>query len=365
MASNTLGNFFTVTSFGESHGSYVGCVIDGVPSNIKIDIKKVQAQVNRRKPNAEFATTRLEEDTIEIISGIFNGKTTGAPICILIQNKNIQSTDYSKLKNVFRPNHSDYTYNAKYINRDYKGGGRSSIRITAPLVAAGNIAEQIIAAINKDIRITAFVRAIGNFDTENTANYFTKTRKQIDVHKTRMLDSTKNKEIEKLLIACKKNGDTLGGVITCVINGIPVGIGEPIFEKLQAQLAHAMMSINSVKGFEYGDGFASSQKFGSQHNDAFSTDRGKKIITKTNNSGGIQGGISNGMPVYFNVAFKPISSITKTQQTIHKNKNNITIAIAGRHDVCAVPRAVPIVEAYTAIVLLDLILKNNITQIIN
>jgi chorismate synthase len=363
MASNTLGKYFTVTSFGESHGSHVGCVIDGVPSNIKIDLKAIQHQVNRRKPANNFATDRKEEDTIEIISGLFNGRTTGAPICIIIKNQNTKSTDYNNLKSVFRPNHADYTYEAKYDNRDYNGGGRSSIRITAPMVAAGSIAEQIIGKLHKQIKTTAYVKAIGNVSLESSTAHFNKTRKQIDETNTRIPNKKISAEAESLLTVCKKSGDTLGGVITGVIQYLPVGIGEPIYQKLQAQLGHAMLSINTVKGFEYGTGFESSRQYGSQHNDAFTINKKKQILTTTNNSGGIQGGISNGMPIYFNVAFKPISSIATKQQTVNTFKQSTEIIVKGRHDVCAVPRAVPIVEAYTSIILLDLILQHNTKNI--
>ncbi len=359
MASNSLGKFFRVTSFGESHGTYVGCVIDSIPSNIPINLKKVQEQVERRKPAANFATARTEEDKVEIISGLHNGKTTGAPICILIANKNTRSADYKDLKNKYRPNHADYTYESKYKNRDANGGGRSSMRITVAMVAAGQIAEQIIQHWHKKIEIIAYVSQIGKIGLQSKIIEKKLSRKKIDQYLTRIPLAAINKQAIDLLNKTKLNGDTLGGIISVIINEVPIGIGEPIFSKLQAELAHAMLSINSVKGFEYGDGFASTMALGSEHNDPFTSSISNDIQTSSNHSGGIQGGISNGMPICFNVAFKPISSIQHTQRTVNKLGQSTNIQIQGRHDVCAVPRAIPIVEAYTAIVILDLFLQNN------
>jgi chorismate synthase len=361
MDSNTLGDIFRVQSFGESHGPYIGCVIDGIPANITIDIEAMQAAVNSRKTNtAKHASARNETDTIEIISGVFENKTLGSPLCILIKNTDAQSKDYDNIKTAFRPNHADYTTAIKYGIRDHRGGGRSSIRITAAMVAAGALALQIIAQYSK-LSITSFVSAIGAIGVENKQQYFNCTQAAINKTILRCPNENTSMAIQKKIDAAFENKDTLGGCITTVIQNIEAGIGSPIFKKLQAQLAQAMLSINTVKGFEYGDGFEAAQQYGSHHNDIF-VQENNVVKTTTNHSGGIQGGISNGMPIYFTTAFKPISSIGKMQQTINEKGDNIAIEISGRHDVCAVPRAIPIVNAYTAIVLLNEILKNKIIK---
>ncbi|MBK7763851.1 MAG: chorismate synthase [Bacteroidetes bacterium] len=359
---NTLGNIFTVTSFGESHGSYVGCVIDGCPAGLKLNIEAIQEQVDRRKTNQSFYTTsRNETDEIEILSGVFENTTSGAPICIVIKNKDAKSKDYDSLRNLYRPNHADFTNEMKYGIRDYLGGGRSSIRVTAPLVAAGEIANQLLQKETK-LQTRAFVSQIGELTLSNPYDLTSLNLDSVDESEVRCPDVDLSNKILELLKQVKEEGDTLGGVITCLIQHVPVGLGEPIFGKLQAELGKAMLSINTVKGFEYGYGFASASMKGSEYNDAFMLEK-DVIKTSTNRSGGIQGGISNGMDIYFNVAFKPISSIQQKQQSINKQNEIIEFSIDGRHDVCAVPRAVPIVEAYTHIVLADAFLQNKISRL--
>lgn len=358
---NTLGHTFKVSSFGESHGAYVGCVIDACPANIAIDLDAIQHQVNRRKTAKQaFASGRQEEDTVEIVSGIFEGKTLGTPICILIRNKDARSQDYDNLKEVYRPNHADMTYDLKYGHRDHRGGGRSSIRITAPLVAAGELARQILLAelAMKEVSVKAFVSQIGSVKLQSSHQELNLSK--IDDYETRCPDEPTDHAMQALIAATQEEGDTLGGIIECVIQKLPAGIGSPVFGKLQAQLAHAMFSINTVKGFEYGDGFSSASQKGSQHNDEILSKEHNRANTATNHSGGIQGGISNGEEVVFRVAFKPISSMAKAQQTINTEGKPTSISIAGRHDVCAVPRAVPIVEAYTWLTLADLYLNHKI-----
>lgn len=360
---NTLGHIFKVSSFGESHGAYVGCVIDGCPSNIILDLDAVQHQVNRRKTAKQnFASSRQEEDQVEIVSGIFEGKTLGTPICILIRNSDARSHDYDALKNVYRPNHADLTYDLKYGFRDHRGGGRSSIRITAPLVAAGEIARQILLAYEheKPTTLHAFVSQIGSVKLETA--YHELDFNKVDDFETRCPHESTDKAMLELIAQVKEKGDTLGGIIECVIQQPPIGIGSPIFGKLQAQLGHAMLSINTVKGFEYGNGFSSASQKGSQHNDEIMATEDQKFRTKTNHSGGIQGGISNGEDIVFRVAFKPISSIAQPQNTLTKEGESTTVNIEGRHDVCAVPRAVPIVEAYTWLILADLYLEQKIQK---
>jgi chorismate synthase len=352
---NTLGSLFAVTSFGESHGTYVGCVIDGCVSNLALNVEEIQQQVDRRKASiSSFSTQRLEEDKVEIISGLYNNKTLGSPITILIKNKDVKSSDYEALKNVYRPNHADFTNEKKYGHRDERGGGRTSIRVTAPLVAAGDIARQFLQQ-KINYSCTAFVKSIGGIGLANELDHNTLDFSKIDSSEVRCPDENSSKAIVDLIEKTKEEGDTLGGIITCVIKLDTIGLGEPIFNKLQAQLAHAMFSINTVKGFEYGMGFESAAKKGSEYNDEFVMNN-EIVKTKTNRSGGIQGGISNGMEIYFNVSFKPISSIKKEQQTVNNNNENVQINIEGRHDVCAVPRAVPIVEAYVNMVMADMFL---------
>jgi len=356
MAGNSFGNIFKLTSFGESHGTAIGGVIDGCPSNIEIDLTKIQLQLDRRKPGQSSITTdRKEDDKVEFISGIFEGKTLGTPIAFIIKNKDQKSDDYNKLKDVFRPSHADFTYQNKFGIRDYRGGGRSSARETAVRVVAGAIAEQILSKIG--ISIHAYVSKINSIE-------LIKSYHEIDVN---LIDSTivrcPDDAIAKKMIALieqtKFEGDSLGGRITCFAKGIPVGLGEPVFDRLNADLAKAMLSINAVKGFELGSGFDSISMKGSEHNDEIKS--GGK--TKTNFSGGIQGGISNGEDIYFNVAFKPVATIKKSQNTINQNNEEIKIEVDGRHDPCVVPRAVPIVEAMTALVILDHYLRNRTSRI--
>ncbi len=362
MNNNSLGKIFSVTSFGESHGPMVGCVVQGVPAGMQIDVPAMQAMVDLRKTNTtNFASARKEEDVIEIVSGVFEGKSLGSPICILIKNKDAQSADYEALKDVYRPNHADYTTQQKYGIRDARGGGRSSIRVTAPLVAAGALALQLLQQYST-IEINSFVYQIGTISMADIEKHVLQNATQIYNNPLRCPSIETANKMQELIDNAKVNGDTLGGCICTQITNMPVGIGEPLFAKLQSALAQAMLSINTVKGFEYGDGFTAAAQTGGEHNDSFATNN-EDVITTTNHSGGIQGGISNGMPITFNCAFKPISSIAKLQHTINEKGNNIAVEIKGRHDVCAVPRAVPIVNAYTAIVLADFFLQQKINKI--
>lgn len=356
---NSLGTIFKVTSFGESHSAMVGCVVEGVPAGLVLDLDKIQLAVDKRKTNqTNFSSTRNEDDKIEIVSGVFENKTLGTPICILIKNKDARSQDYDALKNVYRPSHADFTYEQKYGFRDHRGGGRSSFRITAPLVAAGEIALQVIQHYFP-IEVKAFVSQIGTIAIpKNEIIDFN----EIEKNDLRCPHNETALKMQTLIDETKKVGDTLGGIISCNIKNLPVGIGEPIFGKLNAQLAHAMLSINTVKGFEFGDGFTNASLKGSESNDLFEIVNGE-LKTKTNHSGGIQGGISNGEDVNFNVAFKPISSIQQKQESINKYLEKQQIDIKGRHDVCAVPRAMPVVEAYTKIVLADLLLHSKLNKI--
>jgi chorismate synthase len=351
MAGNTFGNIFKVTTFGESHGPALGGVIDGCPPGITLDLKLIENEMQRRKPGqSSIVTQRKEEDTVTFYSGIFEGKTTGTPIGFLIHNKDQKSKDYSHIKETYRPSHADYVYDKKYGHRDYRGGGRSSARETACRVVAGAIAKQII----KEIKITAFVFSVGEIKVDK--DYNSLDFSNIEKNPVRCADPNVAVEMEKYIKEIRKEGDTIGGVVTCVIENCPIGIGEPVFDKLHAELGKAMLSINAVKGFEFGSGFNGTKFKGSEHNDSFKSNG----TTKTNNSGGIQGGISNGMDIYFNVAFKPVATIMKSQKTIDSNNNEVEMRGKGRHDPCVVPRAVPIVEAMSALVILDYILINRI-----
>ena len=334
MGGNSFGKILVLTTFGESHGSCTGGVLDGFPADFPIDLHFIQSELNRRAPGfGNFSSPRKEEDRIEILSGVFEGKTTGAPIAFIIPNKDHRSEDYSAVKDLFRPSHADYAWEKKFGHRDYRGGGRISARETAARVAGGAFARLFLNS--KGIKIKAVVCEIGRFklpSEETAANEY--------------------------LMALKEAGDTAGGIIQCVISGLPAGLGEPVFDKLQAGLARAMMSINAVKGFEYGSGFEGARMKGSEHNDSFIVSADGSISTSTNFSGGIQGGISNGMPVEFRVAFKPVSSILQSQETIDKHGRPVQYTGSGRHDVCVVPRAVPIVEAMAALVIADHMLMN-------
>jgi chorismate synthase len=359
---NSIGQVFKVSSFGESHGSHIGCVIDGCPAGLVIDRNAIQAQVNRRRTHQTlFASGRIEEDEVNIISGVFEDRTTGSPITILIKNKDAHSEDYESLKDVYRPNHADYTYDMKYGFRDHRGGGRSSVRVTAALVAAGEIAYQLLNASLK-VKTIAYVSQIGDIALAQPYDHRNLDLSSIDSNELRCPDQQTANKMSASIEEMRVQGDTLGGVIYCLLQGVPAGFGEPLFSKLQAELAKAMLSINSVKGFDYGYGFESASMKGSQYNDVFETVN-DQVKTITNFSGGIQGGISNGMDIYFRVAFKPISSIQKEQNTVNTSGEPVTVKIGGRHDACAVPRAVPIVEAYANLVLADAFLLHKLSSI--
>ena len=349
MAGNSFGNLFKLSTFGESHGEAIGGVIDGCPSGIELDFDAIQNDLNRRKPGqSKIVTQRKEPDEVRFLSGIFEGKTTGTPIGFIIENTNQKSHDYSHIKNVYRPSHADYVYDQKYGHRDYRGGGRSSARETASRVVAGAIAKQMLS----NIKINAFVSSVGDI-------FLKKPYQDLDIDNADnnivlCPDSAIAEEMITRIQEIRKQGDTIGGTVTCVIKNVPVGLGEPVFDKLHAELGKAMLSINAVKGFEYGSGFCGANMKGSEHNDLFNEDG----TTKTNLSGGIQGGISNGMDIYFRVAFKPVATIMQSQETIDSKGNKAEMQGKGRHDPCVVPRAVPIVEAMAALVLADYFLIN-------
>ena len=354
MAGNSFGTLFRLTSFGESHGPALGGVIDGCPAGIAIDVDAIQQELNRRKPGqSAIVTQRKEPDTVEIYSGIFEGKTTGTPIGFAIHNTNQKSKDYSHIKDSYRPSHADYVYDKKYGFRDYRGGGRSSARETASRVVAGAIAKQFLSSI----KINAYVSQVGNLKL-NTP-YQNLDFNTIENNPVRCPDPKMAAEMEAYIKTIKKEGDTIGGVISCVIKNMPIGLGEPVFDKLHAELGKAMLSINAVKGFEYGSGFNGVLMKGSAHNDQFNIDG----TTQTNLSGGVQGGISNGMDIYFNVAFKPVATVLQGYETITKEGEKITTQGKGRHDPCVVPRAVPIVEAMAALVLADYTLLSRTNKI--
>lgn len=349
MAGNTFGKLFSITTFGASHGAGIGVVIDGCPAGVELDLGFVQYQLNRRKPGqSKIVTQRKEADELEVLSGMFEGKTTGTPLTIFIANTNHKPKDYDHIKDKYRPSHADYTYMAKYGHRDYRGGGRSSARETAARVAAGAVAQQILA--QKGIKIIAYVSQVGILEL-NTP-YQALNFDTIEQNPVRCPDQKLAAEMEQYIKDIRKEGETTGGVVSCVISGCPAGLGEPIFDRLHAELGKAMLSINACKGFEYGSGFGGVAMKGSVHNDAFVSNEGK-ITTLTNYSGGIQGGISNGMDIYFRTAFKPVATIMKEQTSINEKGEKVTIVGRGRHDPCVVPRAVPIVECMAALVLLD------------
>jgi chorismate synthase len=322
---NTFGTLFRLTCFGESHGVALGGVIDGCPAGVQIDEDYIQQQLDRRRPGqSELTTARKEADKVQFLSGIFEGKTTGTPIGFIIANTNQHSSDYANVQDAFRPSHADYTYTAKYGFRDYRGGGRSSARETACRVVAGAVAQLLLRQSGLPVQITASITEVGG-----------------------------STDIESTILQAKQAGDTVGGIISCTITGVPAGWGEPVFDKLQAKLAAAMLSINAAKGFDYGMGFDMVAKRGSQVNDIFETDADGRVVTRTNYSGGIQGGISNGMPIYFRVAFKPVATLMQPQDTIDAQGNPIRLQVKGRHDACVLPRALPIVESMAALVLAD------------
>ena len=355
MAGNSFGKLFKVTTFGESHGVAIGGVIDGCPAGIEIDFEAIQNELDRRKPGqSAIVTQRKEPDTVEFLSGIFEGMTTGASIGFVIRNANQKSKDYSHIKDSFRPSHADYTYYKKYGDvRDYRGGGRSSARETASRVVAGAIAKQVL----KDVKFNAYVSGVGHIKLDTPYNELDFS--QIESNIVRCPDQKLAGEMETYIKQIRKEGDTVGGVVSCVISGVPVGLGEPVFDRLHAELGKAMLSINAVKGFQYGSGFEGAALKGSQHNDLFNSDG----TTKTNLSGGIQGGISNGMDIYFDVAFKPVATIMQDQDTIDKEGNIVQMQGKGRHDPCVVPRAVPIVDAMAALVIVDYYLQNRASKI--
>ena len=366
MAGNTFGTLFRLTTFGESHGTALGGIIDGCPAGLEIDMDFIQKELQRRKPGQSHITTqRKEEDEVKILSGVFEGKTTGHPIGFTIENTNQKSNDYEHIKDAFRPSHADFTYQEKYGIRDYRGGGRSSARETACRIVGGAIAKLYLNHLN--VSIQAYVSQVGHIKLE-------KTYQELDLSKTeesiiRCPDAAAAYNMVSYIEDIRKAGDTIGGIVSCVVKGAPVGLGEPVFDKLHADLGKAMLSINAVKGFEYGAGFNSINFKGSELNDAFvsltsrTSANENKISTLTNNSGGIQGGISNGGDIYFNVAFKPVATIMQDQQSVDKDGNETTVKGKGRHDPCVLPRAVPIVESMAALVLVDAILRNRTSKI--
>lgn len=349
MAGNSYGTLYKITTFGESHGEALGGIIDGCPSGLVLDLDAVELEMSRRKPGqSAIVTQRKEPDAVQFLSGIFEGKTTGTPIGFIIPNTNQKSDDYSHIKDNYRPSHADYVYDQKYGFRDYRGGGRSSARETASRVVAGAIAKQMLP----DIKINAYVSSVGHISLDKS--YKELDFSNIENNPVRCPDPEMAVVMEDYIREIRKQGDTVGGTITCVIQNVPVGLGEPVFDKLHAELGKAMLSINAVKGFEYGSGFEGSKMKGSDHNDLYNTDG----TTRTNLSGGIQGGISNGMDIYFNVAFKPVATIMQKQESLDNQGNITEMTGKGRHDPCVVPRAVPIVEAMASIVLADFYLIN-------
>ena len=354
MAGNTFGSLFKLTTFGESHGEAIGGVIDGCTAGLEIDFNEVAIAMARRKPGqSKITTQRKEPDHVTFLSGIFEGKTTGTSIGFIIENTNQKPKDYSHIKDVYRPSHADFTYEQKFGHRDYRGGGRTSARETACRVAAGSIAKQLL----KDIKINAFVSSVGSISIDRP--YQELDFSTIENNIVRCPDEEIAHKMISKIEEIKKAGDTIGGTVMCVLQNVPMGLGEPVFDKLHAQLGKAMLSINAVKGFEYGVGFSSTKMKGSEHNDLFNKDGS----TKTNLSGGIQGGISNGMDIYLRVAFKPVATLIQKQKTLDTQGNIVDMQGKGRHDPCVVPRAVPIVEAMAALVLADFYLLNKINKI--
>ena len=359
MPGNTIGKIFRLTTFGESHGKSIGGIIDGIPAGIKIDMDFIQNELNRRRPGQSSLTSqRMEKDRVEIQSGIFEDKTTGTPVAFIIPNEDHNSEDYDHLKNLYRPSHADFTYEKKYGIRDHRGGGRASARETAARVVGGALAKLLLQKTG--VSITAYVSQIGKIKI-NT-DYKNLDLNTIESSPVRCPDKIISDQMIASIEKIKKEGDTVGGIVSCVIKNVPIGLGEPVFDKLHAELAKAMLSINAVKGFAYGSGFGAAEMKGSEHNDIF-IKKGDKIITESNFSGGIQGGISNGQDIYFKVAFKPVATLMMDQKTVDNKGNDVIIKGKGRHDVCVVPRAVPIVEAMAALVLADFYLRNRTTKI--
>ena len=365
---NTFGNVFTLTTFGESHGPGVGGVVDGMPAGIDIDLSFIQSELNRRRPGQSALTTqRREPDTVELLSGVFEGVSTGCPIGFLVRNENQHSQDYDELRQLFRPSHADYTYYYKYGTRDHRGGGRSSARITLSRVVAGALAKLALRSLG--ITIEAYTSQVGPIALEGGYQDYDLTLTESNA--VRCPDPQKAAQMEQLIREVKADGDTIGGVVSCVVRGCPTGVGEPEFDKLSAALAQAMMSINAAKGFEYGEGFGGVSQRGSEQNDVFtaSSERptganGRQLLTtRTNHSGGIQGGISNGQDIYFRVAFKPVATLLREQETVNTEGMPTTFTAHGRHDPCVVPRAVVVVEAMAAITILDHYLLSQMSKI--
>lgn len=359
MAGNTFGQIFRLTTFGESHGVALGGVIDGCPAGLSIDEEKIQHQLDRRRPGqSKIVTQRKEGDRVEFLSGIFDGKSTGTSIGFVIYNQNQKSKDYDHIKDQFRPSHADYTFQAKYGIRDYRGGGRSSARETAARVVAGAIAQQLLEQMG--VSVNAYVSQVGELKLETPMEHVDLSA--IDNNEVRCPDEGMADQMRNRILEVRKAGDTIGGVVTTIIKSVPAGWGEPVFDKLHADLGKAMLSINAVKGFEYGSGFEGVTLLGSQHNDEFYTE-GEEVRTKTNRSGGIQGGISNGETIYFRVAFKPVATIMQDQSSIDLHGEEVTVSGKGRHDPCVLPRAVPIVDAMSALVLADHYLRQRTAKL--
>ena len=352
---NTFGNIFRLTTFGESHGEAIGGVIDGMPAGIPIDLEFIQQELDRRKPGqSSITTSRKEADQVELLSGVYEGKSTGCPIGFIVRNTNQHSNDYDNMKDLYRPSHADYTYAYKYGVRDHRGGGRSSARITISRCVAGALAKLALREVG--VSITAYTSQVGSIALDRDYKLYDLAKAEENI--VRCPDSKKAEEMIRLIEEVKAEGDTIGGVITCVIQGCPAGLGEPEFGKLHAMLGAAMLSINAVKGFEYGEGFNSVTARGSEQNDRFCSVNGQ-ITTETNHSGGIQGGICNGQDIYFRVAFKPVATLLRDQQTVDIDGKTVDFKARGRHDPCVLPRAVPVVEAMAAMTILDAYLSNN------
>lgn len=349
---NTFGNLFTLTTFGESHGEAVGGVVDGMPAGVKIDMDFIQHELDRRRPGqSSITTSRKESDRVELLSGVFEGVTTGCPIGFIVRNQNQHSQDYENLRTLFRPSHADFTYYNKYGTRDHRGGGRSSARITISRVVGGALAKLVLQQLG--ISVTAYTSQVGPIAIDKDYRHYDLA--MAEQNAVRCPDPEKAKEMEALIQEVKAEGDTIGGIITCVVKGCPAGLGEPEFGKLHAALGHAMLSINAVKGFEYGEGFAGVNQRGSEQNDVFlpSQNNTRTVTTATNHSGGIQGGITNGQDIYMRIAFKPVATLLREQQTVDVEGNPTTFTAQGRHDPCVLPRAVPVVEAMAAMTILD------------
>lgn len=352
--SSTYGKIFKISTFGESHGKAIGVVVDGCPAGIDFDETFIQSELDRRKPGqSKITTQRKEADEFQVLSGVFEGKTTGTPIAMVIPNEDQRSKDYGHIANQFRPSHADFTYNAKYGVRDYRGGGRSSARETAARVAAGALAKMLLNF--NEISIQAYVSQVGKLKLDK--EYWELDLSKTEDNAVRCPDEAMAQQMFDYIDETRKKGDSIGGIITCVIKNVPVGWGEPVFDKLHAELGKAMLGINAVKGFEYGSGFAGIELYGSEHNDEFFVGEDRKVHTKTNHSGGIQGGISNGEDIYFKVAFKPVATIMQDQESVNALGEKVIVSGKGRHDPCVLPRAVPIVEAMAALVLADFSLR--------